>query len=120
MRLFFDGNNVVNCGNNVVLKCSFWTAEKYATFFNFILRAVMRSGLAFGIEGLPGEVVEGEGEQGEHDDAHWIMVERVVFAEAGDGLLSPLQEISQGTRCDAYFDVRNRDRFAALGNTPTD
>jgi len=35
---FFDGNNVVNCGNNVVLKCSFWTAEKYATFFNYFLQ----------------------------------------------------------------------------------
>src|ERR1700677_3306555 len=32
---FFDGNNVVNCGNNVVLKCSFWAVENYATFFNY-------------------------------------------------------------------------------------
>ena len=57
-------------------------AEKYATFANFIFLAVMLSELAFGIERFPCEVVEGEGEQGEHDDTHRIVMERVMVAES--------------------------------------
>src|SRR5260370_42030474 len=43
--------------------------------------------LSLGLQGLSGEVVEGEGEESEHDDADQVVVQRVVVAEAGDGAI---------------------------------
>src|ERR1700730_6746905 len=41
--------------------------------------------LFLGLQGFSGEVVEREGEEGEHDDADQHVVQRVVVAEAGEG-----------------------------------
>ena len=38
-------------------------------------------GSAFAFEGFAGEVIEGEGEQSEHDVADPVVVERVVFGK---------------------------------------
>ena len=70
------------------LTVSFWQL-KNITFSNFIfLRDTslgMSDGSVSGVEGFSGEVVEAEGEQGEHEDADPVVVEGVVVAEAGDG-----------------------------------